>query len=274
MTDAPTIKYFGWSSFTVQTDQGKLAFDPLFRRYCDAKFAELDDFADADVICLTHGHQEHYFDVPKVAKTSKAKVVAPHAICNHLRRFYGVDGRQMMPCPNFETVEVKGFRITSFPWRHRDISPTKAIFRPKIHEGIRWAWNALIRVPFYAPFTGYHIQLPNGCRVLNYNEGFNTNLDTNELNDVAKRFETDVLLAGTQLHFTDEVGEGVAAFSPKKAVLYHPHKMLFEAIKVTSASFDTFAAAIHKKKSNIEILDAQPGWSMVLNRTVVTRIDG
>ena len=250
MTESPVIKYFGWSSFTIQTDQGKLVLDPLFRRYCDAKYAEIEDFSDSDVICLTHGHQEHYFDVPAVAKASGATIVAPKAICNHLRRFYGVNGKQMRPATNFEPVEVNGFKITSFPWRHRDINPVKAILRPKIHEGIMWAWRALIRAPFYAPFTGYHIELPNGCRILNYGEGFNTNMDPAEMTDVASRFETDVLLTGTQLHFTDQVRDGVAAFKPQKAVLYHPHKMLFEAINVTTATVDEFAKAIHEKKND------------------------
>lgn len=264
MVDTPIIKYFGWSSFTIQTDQGKLVFDPLFRQYCDAKFAELEDFSDADVICLTHGHQEHYFDVPAVAKASKAMIVAPHAICNHLRRFNGVDAGQMKPCENFQPMEVKGFRITPFPWRHRDISPLRAIFRPKIHEGIKWAWNALIKSPAYAPFTGYHIVLPDGRKILNYCEGFNYNLDKGEISDIASRLETDILLGGTQLHFTEHVAEGVAAVSPDTAVLFHPHEKLFEQIGVETSPFNAFADAIRARKPDVTVLDAQPGWSMDL----------
>jgi len=30
--------------------------------------------------------------------------------------------------------------------------------------------------PFYSPYTGFHVELPDGLTVLNYNEGFNTKM--------------------------------------------------------------------------------------------------
>ena len=52
------IRYFGWSSLALEAPNGTLAFDPFFRPYCGAKWSSIDDYADAKVVCVTHGHEE------------------------------------------------------------------------------------------------------------------------------------------------------------------------------------------------------------------------
>ena len=62
MTDKPRLVYFGWSCFSVETSQRVLLFDPFFRPECGAEWAHLEDFTRTNIICLTHGHHEHYLD--------------------------------------------------------------------------------------------------------------------------------------------------------------------------------------------------------------------
>ena len=80
----PAIRYFGWSALSVETDAGALFFDPFYRDYCGAKWFDLEDFAHASVVCATHGHEEHYLDIPDVVKRSCADVIGTKAVTDYL----------------------------------------------------------------------------------------------------------------------------------------------------------------------------------------------
>ena len=70
--------------------------------------------------------------------------------------------------------------------------------------------------PFYSGYTGFHVEIPSGMTVLNYNEGFNTKMTAQDLADLKQRFpKVDVLLAGMQLFFVDDVVRGVKALAPE-----------------------------------------------------------
>ena len=38
------IKYFGWSSFMIESPGGNLLFDPFFRKMYGAKYSDLERF--------------------------------------------------------------------------------------------------------------------------------------------------------------------------------------------------------------------------------------
>ncbi len=255
------IKYFGWSCFEISFANKKLFFDPMSRKYCDVQWSKLEDFSEADIILVTHGHQEHYQDVPDIAKYSGATVVSSPAVCNHLKWFYGVSKNQLVPIEPFQIKEIEGYKIGAFNWRHRDINPLKAVFRPKIWDGIKWAWNGLLKCPFSAPFTGFHIQMPDGLTILNYNEGFTYNMEHKEVEEVAARYKADILLAGAQMNFEDYVAAGCKIFNSKTIVLYHPHKALFDQINVSSSTSDTFISAVNSALPDSKVIYANPGWT-------------
>ena len=49
----PRIRYYGWSALSIESDAGTLFFDPFFREYCGARWYGLEDFAHANVVCVT-----------------------------------------------------------------------------------------------------------------------------------------------------------------------------------------------------------------------------
>jgi len=261
MNDALNIKYFGWSCFSISSSPGELLFDPVYRRYCGAKWANLEDFKAAKLILLTHGHQEHYFDTGPVARNSAAAVVAPKEICKHLNYFYRVKKGQCFPIEHLKPIEIFNLKITSVPWRHRVRNLVKNVLRPQIIEGIKWTWNSLIKCPFYAPYTGYHIEFPNGLRILNYGEGFNNDMILDDVVDLGKRFQTDILLAGYQLNFEEYVAKGAAALAPKTVILYHPHEYLFKQLGIQTSSPEVFSKAIKKYLPDVKTIIAQPSAS-------------
>ena len=259
MSAKPILTYWGWSCFSVQTNQGTLLFDPFFRPECGAEWAHLEDFARTDVICLTHGHHEHYLDAPVVVKKTGAVVVAPLEICRHLKARYHIGESKLKPINPGQTIELCGLEITAFEWRHRTINLFKAIFGGGIMHGLKFIYDGLIQSPYRTRKFGYHLKTPDGTTITNYCEGLNNNMVLNEIREVARKFETEILLTGYQLNFEDYVGAGVGIFAPKKAVLFHPHEKLFAKIGIPTSAIDAFCKAIQKSAPRTEIVISQPG---------------
>jgi len=257
----PKIRYLGWSSVIMQGGQGDLAFDPFFRPYCGADFSTLEDFAGAKVVCVSHGHQDHYLDTPAVVERTGASVVSSQEVCDHLHRHYKVPLDKLIPIRPLETKTVAGYTITAFEWRHRDVSYAQGVFGGGLLHGIKWAWTALTKVPSFSPCLGFHVAIPGCQSVTNYSEGFTQNLDLDQAREVAARFETDVLIAGANCAFEKFVSEGAAVFRPSTVVLYHPHEKLFEKIKVESTTPEGFVNAVKGLLPSAEVLYADPGFS-------------
>ena len=263
------LKYYGWSALSIETPDGVLFFDPFFRPYCGAEWFHLSDFDSAKYICVTHGHEEHFLDVPIIAKRTDATVIAAPKVCRFLKRRNGLPSNQLKAIDpaDFESVLLPGFKVCALPWKHRDINlylaMPKAVFSGNTTQ-LKWAWSSMTKAPFYAPFTGFHVELPNGLTILNYNEGFNSKMTDTEIEELGQRFRTDVLLAGMQLHFVEDVVRGIAALCPKVVVLYPPHEYFHNMMGVTSAPWTDFAAAIRNRFPEITVHVAEPGFELEL----------
>jgi L-ascorbate metabolism protein UlaG (beta-lactamase superfamily) len=262
------IRYFGWSSLLLEARNGIVAFDPFYRPYCGARWSSLADYTHSDIVCLTHGHEEHFLDAPEVVKASGATVVASETICRFLRRRRGIPESQLRVAPFLQPIDVRGFRVTTFGWKHRDINLpgafTRALFGGNATQ-LRWFWSSATQAPFYAPYTGFHVQLPDGRTVLNYNEGFNSKMTDEEIAALGRRFRVDVLLAGMQLDFTADIERGVAALSPRVVVLYPPHDKFHEMMGAKSAPWRDFAAAARRAAPHARIVIAEPGMALDLD---------
>lgn len=257
-----TIKYYGWSGLSIDTPQGSLYFDPFFREYCGAKWFDLPEFDDAKYICVTHGHEEHFLDVPVIAKQTDATVIGPMAISSFLRRRRGIAKSHLKSVNAGQTIEVPGFKISAFNWKHRDINLFKALSKAVFHGNatqLSWAWSSATNAPFYAPYTGYHLELPDGLTVLNYNEGFNSKMTNSEIQALGKQFRTDVLLAGMQLDFAPDLARGAAALNPKVVILYPPHDKFHEMMGVSSQPWQEFVDATQKAVPSAKVVMATPG---------------
>lgn len=265
MSGSTTIKYYGWSSLSIATPDGKLYFDPFYRPYCGAQWFHAEDFADAKYICATHGHEEHFLDVPLIARQTGATVIGARPLCNFLRWRNKIDVSLLKPIDpkSYGEVSLPGFKVTALPWKHRDINLykalTKAVFQGNATQ-LSWAWSSATNAPFYSPYTGFHVELADGTTVLNYNEGFNTKMTDAEAADLGRRFRTDILLAGMQLYFIDDVVRGVAGIKPKVVILYPPHEKFHEMMGATSAPWEDFANAVKSRFPEIDVRIAAPGF--------------
>jgi L-ascorbate metabolism protein UlaG (beta-lactamase superfamily) len=269
MNHPAKIKYYGWSALSVETDDGTLFFDPFYRPYCGAEWFHLEDFKQAKYICVTHGHEEHFLDVPEVASATGASVIGAPSLCRFMQKRHKFDSAQLKPIDpaHFERTSVPGFKITALPWQHRDINLykalLKAVFRGNTTQ-LAWAWSSATNAPFYSPYTGFHVELPDGTTILNYNEGFNSKMTDAEIAALGERFRTDVLLAGMQLDFIDDVVRGVAALKPRVVILYPPHEKFHEMMEVSSRPWSDFADAVRARFPGVVVHIAEPGFQVEL----------
>jgi hypothetical protein len=276
MMNATTrIRYFGWSGLSLETPDGALFFDPFFRPYCGASWFGVRDFAHARYICVTHGHEEHFLDVPVIARATGAVVIGAPSVCAFLRRRHKLGEAQLRAIDPRDgaPLSLPGFTLAAFRWQHRDINLWKALTKALFHGNatqLSWAWSSATNAPFYAPYTGFHVTLPSGLTVMNYNEGFNTKMTDREIRDLGARFGTDILLAGMQLDFIDDILRGVAALAPKTVILYPPHDKFHAMMGVTSAPWTEFARAVRERFPAIAVHIAEPGFEWHADGSVAT----
>lgn len=259
---AARIRYFGWSGRAVEWGGEALMFDPFWRRYCGAQWFGPETFARAGVVCLTHGHEEQFLDAPEILRRTGAAAVGSPSLCACLRWVERAPRERLVALRTGDEAAIGAFRISTFPWKHRDIKLCKALSKA-VFQGnatqLSWAFSSATRAPFYSPYTGFHVALPDGTTVLNYNEGFNSKMTQAEIDALGRRFRTDVLLAGMQLDFVEDVARGAAALKPKVVLLYKPHEHFHAMMGATSAPWRAFVAAVERAVPGARVIEALPG---------------
>lgn len=257
------IEYFGWSNIIVKSSQGNLAFDPFYRPMYGAKWANLEDYKDVKVICVSHGHHEHYLDTPNVVRYTNAKVVSSAEVCRHLHAKYNVPKENLIPVKPHEEVTVAGFKITAFPWYHRKISYRKFL-QGNFITGATFGLLNLLKSPYNAPYYGFHIVTPDGLNLLNFTEGFNNLFPTDEMEQLGEKFRPSVLIGGMQLHYENDVARGVKSIAPKTFIMYHPHEKLFGSMHLESSPPETFVERIKEVAPEVNILLPEPMTSVAI----------
>ncbi|HEY1326360.1 MAG TPA: hypothetical protein VGI14_05440 [Casimicrobiaceae bacterium] len=273
--DSPAVvRYYGWSAISVATPTHTLFFDPFYRSYCGADWFGADDFRSADYIAVTHGHEEHFLDVPVLARQTGATVIGSSAATRFLRWRRRIPAKQLLTLDRGGSISVPGFGVDAFGWKHRDIKLGRAIARAVLRGNttqLAWAWSSATRAPFYAPYTGFVLTLPSGLTVMNYNEGFNTKMTDRDIAGLARRFRVDVLLAGMQLDFVGDVRRGVAALEPKMVLLYPPHEKFHEMMGARSRPWSEFTAAAQDAAPHAKVVALAPGTQVRLGDGAVSQ---
>ncbi|OGS97267.1 MAG: hypothetical protein A3K04_04885 [Gallionellales bacterium RBG_16_56_9] len=276
MKQTAILRYFGWSALSVETADGIFLFDPFYRTYCGDDWFSAAGFKKADYIAVTHGHEEHFLDVPEIARRTGARVIGPESITRFLRKRNHIRSEQLITLNAGQSIDLSGFRVDAFGWQHRDINLykalTKAVFQGNATQ-LSWAWHSVTQAPFAAPYTGYRLTLPDGLTVLNYNEGFNSKMSDVEIRELGDGASTDVLLGGMQLDFIDDLHRGVKALNPKLILLYPPHEKFHDLMGVKSRPWSEFVAAAQGAAPAAKVVVLAPGTQVDLTDGSVTHFE-
>ena len=79
------VTYYGHASFSVEIRGKKLLFDPYITPNPLAKNIDIKKIP-ADYILVSHGHEDHVADVIKIAKRTKAMVIANFEVAEWLKK--------------------------------------------------------------------------------------------------------------------------------------------------------------------------------------------
>lgn len=268
------IKYYGWSSVVIKSaGGGDLVFDPFFSRDYETYWSDLSDYDNVRVICLSHGHHEHYTDAHKVASRTGSVIVAPPRVCEHLHSHFGVPNTQLIPLKPGETVDVKGYTITAFPWYHRKINYLK-FFMGRFLTGCRFVFTNLLHTPLDTPFSGFMVVTPEGTRILNLSEGMNDKMPSAEIADLKARHNPDAVIGGYQLQFEREVARCFKESGAPMGVLYHPHEKLFGLMKLYSTPVETVIQRIKEVAPAMDISAPAPREEIMVNKRKTAPVEG
>ena len=262
------IKYFGWSSFGVESSQGTLYFDPFFRRVFGVSYSSITDYLDAKVICVTHGHADHTVDVPAILRKTDAVAISCPDVTNYYKTKNNVSDNQLITLNNFDKITSSGFQVTAFEWGHKE-GKLSTLFKLLIlngafFKGFGYVWMNFRETPFNATPIGFHVVTPEGIGILNYGEGFNDDIDFRQLEKNVKNFDTDILLASASLNWEEYVARGAAIISPKTVILFPPHDVPDRQLKLPTSPAEIFIEKVKEAVPNAEVIYATPGFSKIM----------
>ncbi len=99
------ITWFGHSAFKIKTDDNlKILIDPFISNnpVCPYPVEEID----ADIICITHGHSDHFGDAMEIANRTGALILSNHEISLFLSR-QGLKSQGMNIGGSYKFYDVK-----------------------------------------------------------------------------------------------------------------------------------------------------------------------
>ena len=74
------LTYLGHATVLIELKRKKILFDPFISPNELAKHIDVDSL-EVDYIFISHGHEDHVYDVERIVKNSGAKIVANFEIC-------------------------------------------------------------------------------------------------------------------------------------------------------------------------------------------------
>lgn len=216
------IRWLGHSAFELISDEGvKILVDPFISNNpaCPLPVEDLD----ANIICITHGHSDHFGDTMEIANNTKATLVANHEIS----LFLGDQGFECVGMNTGGSVSIQGIKITMLDAKHS----SSIDFTGEVHP----AGN-----PGSFLFT-----FPDGTKVFHAGD---TGLFSDMENIIGKIYKPDIAMVPIGDKFTMGPFEGALAamwLAPKAVIPMHYNT--FPVIEQDSAIFSNFVNQLNPK---------------------------
>ena len=112
------VTWYGTASIGIEDGETKLLFDPFVRQKKKLKTTDIEDYAGADAILVTHGHFDHILDIPRIADYDKnVQIYCTKTPAETLQREKVPADRISVIKPG-ESFEIGKFKITPYQAKH------------------------------------------------------------------------------------------------------------------------------------------------------------
>ncbi len=140
------ITWLGTASFVIETQKGRVLFDPFVQLLGGAHPNTIDDFLDEDVIFITHCHFDHLHFVPEILERSEATVFCASVPARMLESLTDETDR-IAELTVGQTVPIGDMLITAYPGKH--------IFFDKHYLGDTLSPRRMVKYARNLPFLFY-----------------------------------------------------------------------------------------------------------------------
>jgi L-ascorbate metabolism protein UlaG (beta-lactamase superfamily) len=240
------ITWLGRSCFELRTRRRqRVLFDPYLDLY---RARQTSNYPPPDMICVSHGHLDHFADVPDLIRgDSPALVVATPRLCRALKELIPETQHRLFPLPWDDHFEVQSIPFFAFraPPMQTSLYDMFEEFGTRQVLSFLEAFRQLADDILYLPLTSFGVEA-DGVRVLHFvTEARNGEQDAGlerpvDVADIGTRFRPDVVLVSVSPGEEAQAAEHAAAL---RAPLVIPHH--FRAYgKLPAADLASFATTL------------------------------
>jgi len=247
------LTWLGRSCFQLTTRyQTRIIFDPYLDVYRERIKTS---FPLPEMICISHGHLDHFADVPDLVRgDSPALVVAIPHLCRALRKLAPETQHRLFPIPWGDGVEVQGVHFYAFrspPMGTSLYDMIEEFGAEKVLDFLQ-AFRQLADDILYLPLTSFGVET-DGLRVLHFvaeDEAEEDGVDVAAMpSDIGARFSPDVALVSVNPGEEERSAEYAAALGAPLVIPHH-----YRAYgKLPAADLDVFAQRLESLGRDIEL---------------------
>lgn len=224
------ITWFGHSAFKIKTEDNlKILIDPFISNnpVCTYPVEEID----ADIICITHGHSDHFGDALEIANRTGALILSNHEISLFVSQ-QGIQSQGMNIGGSYNFHDVK---FTMVDAKHSSVID---ITEEAIPGGSA---------------AGFIIELKNGTKI--YHAG-DTGLFSDLKTIIGDIYKPDIAILPIGDLFVMGPEDAVIAtnwINPRKVIPMH-----YNTFPLIEQDTDEFIKLLKTKNENIEVIILEP----------------
>jgi L-ascorbate metabolism protein UlaG (beta-lactamase superfamily) len=215
------LAWLGRSCFQLTTRvRTRVLFDPYLDNYREQ---EERPFPLPDAVCISHGHLDHFADVPDLIRgDSPALVVAIPQLCRALRELMPETQHRLFPLVWGDQTELQaiGFRAFRSPPLKTSLYDMFEEFGVSQVLDFLQACRQLADDILYLPLTSFGVEV-DGLRLLHFVAENGDEEDGVDVGDISACFAPDVALVGVMPGEEVRSAEYAAALGAPLVIPHH-----------------------------------------------------
>jgi L-ascorbate metabolism protein UlaG (beta-lactamase superfamily) len=244
------LTWLGTAGFIVKSREGEIIFDPfLSRGKGEPSPFTTKSFENSQALFVGHGHFDHTFDIPEIAKGTDFKIFAP-GLTKLILKLKGVPSQRLLHT-NTKEIIFKPFKMRAFHSSHIKFDLPLVISTAR-RCGIRGCLQACgLGLAYPKGLVQTYLFEAEGKKILYMSSAG----ATEEELLVYRQLEVDYFLAPLQGHSSiQEIVAKQTAIIQPKVVIPHHHDDFFPPLS-QNVSVDVFREKLKQMKYQGDVLE-------------------